>query len=325
MTRPLRIGLLGAAKIAPPAVIAPAKATGLAEVAAVAARDRGRAEAFAAEHGIAAVADDYEALIADPSIEAIYNGLPPVRHADLTIAALRAGKPVLCEKPFCMNAAEAEQMVAAASETGQLLMEAFHYRYHPFFERVLEIVGEGEIGPIRRIEAVFHASIPETPGEIRYDDTIGGGALMDLGTYPVHWCRTVMGQEPAVTAASALINTSGVDISTKATLTFASGAVADISCDMAAPVDVRLVLEGERGRLTAVNPLAPQRGHYLEVEGERPRRETVTRDPTYDFQLRAFVAAVRGEGAPLTGGADAVAQMRVLDEIRRLSRAKDGE
>lgn len=320
---PLRIGILGAARIAPEALIKPAGSTGAAQVVAVAARDRARAEAYATEHAIPTVAEDYAALIADPQIEAIYNALPPSRHADLTIAALAAGKPVLCEKPFAMNAAEAASMVDAAERHGQVLMEAFHYRYHPLFARVLDVIAAGEIGEIRRMKAVFSTSIAETASELRYDPALGGGALMDLGTYCLHWVRTVAGAEPTVVTAASMFGASGVDISTRATLAFPLGVNAEIICDMAGAVRATLAVEGSAGVLRVVNPLAPQLGHLLEVtpEGRSARQETVTREPTYDFQLRAFVDAVRGRSPAVTGGQDAVAQMQLLDAVRAAARS----
>lgn len=318
-SKPLKIGILGAAKIAPPALVAPCMATGVAVAYAVAARDRGRAEAFAATNGVEKVLDSYEALIADPEVDAIYNALPPAMHADLTILALRAGKPVLCEKPFTMTADLARTMVAASRETGVMLMEAFHYRYHPMFLRILEIVRGGDLGELKRIEAVFDVPVPETPGEIRYNDALGGGALMDLGTYPVHWARMVAGSEPTVTSASATLNGAGVDLASRAELAFAGGLTAELSCSMSGGPAIRMTIEGARGTLTATNPLVPQMGHLL--EGPDGLSETFTRDPTYDFQLRAFVEAVRTGVAPPTSGDDSVAQMAVLDEIRRVSRA----
>ena len=319
---PLRIGILGAARIAPPALIAPCRNLGIAEVVSVAARDVARAEVFAKEHGIGRVAANYETLIDDPEIDAIYNALPPMRHADLSIRALRAGKAVLCEKPLCMTAEEARAMVAAAQATGGMLMEAFHYRYHPLFARVLEIVRGGELGRLSRLEAEFNVPIAYAPEEIRYDDAIGGGALMDLGTYPVHWCRTVLGEEPAVTEASAELHAMGADLATWAELVFPSGATARIACSMDAGPTIRLTVTGEAGVLRINNPLAPQLGHLVEVEGANPRRETFTKEPTYDFQLRAFVDAVRTGVAPVTSGDDSVAQMNILEQIRRISRAR---
>src|SRR3954471_11475035 len=148
MSRPLRFGVLGAAKIAPGALVQPAKLGPEATVDVVAARDPERARRYAAEQGIPRVARDYAEVIADPEIDVIYNPLPMNLHEYWTIEALRAGKHVLCEKPFAANAAEAERMVEVAAQTGRLLVEAFHYRYHPLFERVLQIVQSGELGPI---------------------------------------------------------------------------------------------------------------------------------------------------------------------------------
>lgn len=319
---PLKIGILGAARIAPPAVVAPCKSTGVAEIVAVAARDRARAEAFAGEHGVGIVADDYQALIEHPEVEAVYVALPPSRHREMTLAALAAGKPVLCEKPFAMSGEEAWEMTKAAEAADVVLMEAFHYRYHPLFERLLELIGSGEIGAVRRIEAIFRTSIAATPGELRYDPDLGGGALMDLGTYCVHWCRSVAGAEPKVVRASAMRGETGVDISTHADLAFPGGVSARVVCDMASAPHATLEVEGLEGRIKVVNPLAPQLGHLMEIQGpDGGRRETFSRDPTYDFQLRAFAAAVRGGPAPATCGADSVAQMAALDAIRTASRA----
>lgn len=320
---PVRIGILGAAKIAPTAMIAPARATGVATVVAVAARDPVRARAFADLHGVPEVCDTYEALIARPDIDAVYNALTPSRHADLSIAALKAGKHVLCEKPFAMNADQARAMVAAADEAGRVLMEAFHYRYHPLFVRVLEIIGSGELGEVRELSAVFQTNLIDDGTEIRYERDLGGGSLMDIGTYPLHWVRTAAWAEPAVVRASGVFGRGGVDHSTEAELLFPNGATARISGSMVEETPMAsLEVTGTLGSLKAINPLAPQMGHLLEVKvtGAEPRRETFSRDPTYDFQLRAFVDAIRGGPAPLTSGKDAIAQMVLLDAVSAASR-----
>src|SRR5712671_1506968 len=148
----VRIGVLGAAKIAPAALVKPARNVARAEVVAIAARDRGRAEKFAAKHGVPNVFADYDALIAAPDVDAIYNPLPNGLHAQWTIAALEAGKHVLCEKPFTANAKEAEDVAAVQARTGLVVMEAFHYRYHPLAKRMRDIVDSGELGTIRRVE-----------------------------------------------------------------------------------------------------------------------------------------------------------------------------
>ena len=148
---PLRIGTLGAARITPMALTRPAAKRNDAVVVAVAARDRAKADRFAAKHGIAKVHDSYDALLADPTVEAVYNPLPNGLHGKWTIAALEAGKHVLCEKPFTADADEAEAVAAVAARTGLVVMEAFHYRYHPLAHRLREILDSGAIGPVRRV------------------------------------------------------------------------------------------------------------------------------------------------------------------------------
>src|SRR5579862_4484163 len=148
---PIRFGVLGAARIAPTALIRPAQHVAEAEVVAVAARDQGRATTFASKHGVPRVLGSYEELVNDPGIDAVYNPLPNGLHGRWTKAALAAGKHVLCEKPFTANAEEARSVAAAHAGTGLVLMEAFHYRYHPLFARVRELVASGAVGTPRRV------------------------------------------------------------------------------------------------------------------------------------------------------------------------------
>lgn len=316
----IRIGILGAAKIAPKAVIGPASARTDCEVVAVAARDAERAQAYADEHGIPHVADSYEALLARDDIDLIYNALPPHRHADLTIAALEAGKAVLCEKPFAMNAGEAARMVEISNRTGQPLIEAFHYRFHPAFQRVLDIVRGGQLGTVRRIEAAFDVTIPYRPGELRHTLAVGGGALMDLGCYPVHAVRTLIGAEPSVVSATAHCDHPGVDLRTVAEVAFPGGETASIHTSMApdTPFDAWIRIEGSDGRLEIMNPIHPHRGHSITttIKGET---ETFTVDgqATYDHQLAHVMDVMAGRAAPLTGGEDAVGNMAAIDAIYR--------
>jgi len=154
----VRIGILGAARIAPPALVNPAKKNAEVVVAAVAARDPSRAQAFAAKHGIPRVHDDYDKLIADPNLDAVYNPLPNGLHGRWTRAALAAGKHVLCEKPFTANAAEAREIAELAANSDRVVMEAFHYRYHPLNQRVEEIIASGELGKLERVVAIVEGA-----------------------------------------------------------------------------------------------------------------------------------------------------------------------
>ena len=316
----IRIGILGAAKIAPKAIIRPARQRSDCRVVAVAARDAERARAYAAEHGIQHVADSYEALIARDDIDLVYNALPPNRHADLSIAALKAGKPVLCEKPFALNAEEAETMVAAAETAGLPLIEAFHYLFHPAFQRVLAVLRSGHLGTILSVQADFSVPIPFRDGELRHMAETGGGALMDLGCYPVHWARTLMGSEPSVVSAECHCERPGVDTSTHARLAFAGGASASVMTSMADSVTRRALLQVDctDGALSFINPLHPSLGHEIEIRHDgRTLKETVPGETTYDHQLAHVMDVLAGRAKPLTGGADAVANMRVIDAIYR--------
>jgi predicted dehydrogenase len=312
---PLRIGILGAARIAPMALLQPARRVGGVRVLAVAARDPARAGAFAARHGIPRVHPSYEALLDDAEIEAIYNPLPNSLHAVWTIRALDAGKHVLCEKPFAANAAEAEAMAAAAVRTRLVLMEAFHYRYHALFARMRGILEAGELGAVRHLEASFCVPILRR-ADIRWRADLAGGALMDAGCYTMHLLRHLAGAEPEVVSARAIWTKGGVDRWLTADLRFPQGRTARLTCALlsAAFIRVSARVTGDAGTLGVINPIAPQFFHRLRVVNRAGRRvERVAGAPTYDEQLRAFVAAVR-RGAPFpTNPSDAVANMRAID------------
>jgi predicted dehydrogenase len=313
----LRIGILGAARIAPSAVIKPAANVAEAVIGAVAARDRTRAAAFASKHGIPKVHDSYAALLADPDLDAIYNPLPNGLHAEWTIAALEAGKHVLCEKPFTANAKEAEDVAAVATRTGLVVMEAFHYRYHPLAHRMREIVEGGALGPIRRVETGLCFPLPKF-SDIRYQYDLAGGATMDVGTYTVHMARLLGLEEPEVVSAEAKLRTPDIDRAMRAELKFPSGHTGRITCSMWSKWVIQTYARviGERGELHVINPTAPQIWHRMRVKsGGTTRSEKFPRKPTYEYQLEAFCAAVlRGEPT-LTPPADSIANMRVLDAI----------
>ena len=316
----IRIGILGAARIAPAALIEPAAEIPEVAVVAVAARDPGRARAFAAEHGIPHAAENYAALIARHDVDLVYVALTPVGHAEWSIRALEAGKHVLCEKPLAMNAREAETMVAAAERTGRHMIEAFHYRFHPLFGRVLEIVRGGQLGAVRAIDAVFDARVADRPDQIRFDPVLGGGAGMDLGCYPIHWARTLAGEEPEVVWAEAAEGPPGIDMAMSADLNFPNDIAARIGCAMAHDRPERhfshLIVQGDRGRLTVQNPLSPHTGHRLTVESDGNRRsESVDGGTTYAHQLAHVIDVLASRTAPVTGSADAIANMAVIDAI----------
>ena len=313
----VRIGVLGAARIAPPALIKPARKNPRVEVTTVAARDRARADKFAAKHGVPTVLDGYDALIASPDIDAIYNPLPNGLHGQWTIAALEAGKHVLCEKPFTSNAAEAEQVAAAAQRTGLVVMEAFHWRYHPLAQRMVEIVRSGELGTLQHVSMSLCFPLPRF-SDIRYQYDLGGGALMDAGCYTVHIVRTLGGEEPEVVSATAKLHSPDVDRAMTADLRFPSGHTGTISCSMWSSSLLRLhaVAVGDRGEMRVFNPTSPQLYHRMKVTADgKSRVERFPRRPTYEYQLDAFAAAVLDGADTLTPPSESIANMRVIDAI----------
>jgi predicted dehydrogenase len=313
----LTIGVLGAARITPTALIRPAREVDGVTVDAVAARDRNRATAFARKHGIPRVLDGYDAIIEDPGIDAVYIPLPNGLHAEWTARAVAAGKHVLCEKPFTANAAEAE---AIRTDGGPVVMEAFHYRYHPLAERVLAIVRE-ELGPVRRIETNMCFPLPRFT-DIRYSYDLAGGALMDAGCYAVHFLRLLGSGEPEVTAATArrLRRDPRIDRAMAVQVRFPDGATGRARASMwsSSLLNISATVVGERGSVRVLNFAAPQYFHRITVSaGGEKRTERVAGDATYTCQLRAFAAAVNGEPTNLTPPADSVATMRVIDAAYR--------
>jgi len=319
----VRFGILGAARIAPAALIRPAAANPEATVEVVAARDPGRARAYAARHGIPRVAEDYDAVVSDPDIDAVYVPLPNSEHGRWTLAALAAGKHVLCEKPFTANAEEAGRVAEAAREAarsaGLVTAEAFHYRHHPLAQRMQAVVRSGELGRIRDIEAWLCAPIPNRR-DIRYQHALAGGAMMDMGCYVVNMARMLGGEEPEVRSASARRHSADVDRAMTATLAFPGGHRAAVHCSMWSSSVLHLAarVRGEDGEMRVFNPIAPHFVSWLTVRaGGRRRRERPVRRPTYAFQLDAFCDAVlRGTGIETTPE-DALANMRVVDAVYR--------
>jgi predicted dehydrogenase len=316
---PLRIGVLGAARIAPSALIKPAKDNPDVVVSAVAARDGARARAFAAENKIPRVHDSYEALIADPDLDAIYNPLPNGLHGRWTRAALDAGKHVLCEKPFTANAVEAREIADVATKSNRVVMEAFHYRYHPLALRTEQILASGVLGELRRVEAALCFPLPKF-SDIRYNYALAGGALMDAGCYAVHMVRTFGGSTPEVVSARAKLRDPRIDRAMTAELKFAEGHTGQVRCSMWSMrlLEISTRIVGERGELSLFNPVTPHFIHRLAVRLPEGRRvERFPRRTSYAYQLDAFAAAVlRGEPVKTTPE-DAIENMTVIDAIYR--------
>jgi len=286
------------------------------EVVALAARDSERAAAAAAKHRIPRVHRSYSELLNDRDIDAFYVPLPAALHEEWTVAAIEAGKHVLCEKPFTSNAEAADRVAATASASDVAVMEAYHSHYHPLRRRLHEILDSGELGEIRSASGTFCAPIP--PGrDIRWNLELGGGGLLDVGYYPLRLLRELFGE---VTGARAVARTRGdIDARLEARLTHAGGVESTLLSSMWSmpPLAMRLEVLGTAGRMRVGTPYHPQMGGRIRISGSAGRRvERPDRRSTYEYQLEAFRDAVRG-GAVETGAREAVAQLQAIDAIYR--------
>jgi predicted dehydrogenase len=321
-TEPLRIGVLGAARISQQSIVGPARATGH-RLVAVAARDRSRAESFAAEHGVERVLGSYADLVADPEVEAVYNPLANGLHGPWNLAALAAGKHVLTEKPSASNAEEAAEVRNAAAKAGTVFMEGFHYLFHPVTRRLHELLASGELGELRHVETVV--SIPAPPAtDPRWSPALAGGALMDLGCYSLHAQRMLApfaGGPPRLVAAqgSPRVGAPDVDEWLDAELAFPGGATGSARCHMAyerTRMTCRLV--GSRGDATAANFVLPHLDDRVTVRTPAGVRvEELGRRSSYTYQLEAFAAAIRETTPPPLDADDALATMALIDDCYR--------
>lgn len=322
MSEPLRIGILGTARIADLALIEPAAAIG-ASVVAVAARDGSRAEGFAAARGIPRAYGSYEELLADPEVEVVYNPTPNSLHVRWTLAAIRAGKHVLSEKPMASNAEEARLVPPAAEQAGVVAFEGFHYRYHPVYLRFLELLTTGAIGELKRLDVTMKFECSDLE-DIRWSWPLSGGCLMDLGCYAIHVARDVAGALGG--KAELLASLSGgrpgadarVDAWTQATMLLPTGATAVLDCDMNASRSHEIVATGTQGTLWVPNYINVHDDDRVVLRTESG--ETVEhhgRTSTYTHQLRALHRAIRdGEPFPTTVD-DGIANMELIDACYR--------
>lgn len=249
MGKRLKLGVLGCAKIAH-GFVRDVLPSDQVEVVAVASRDLSKAQAFADQYGLPQAWESYEALLADPNVEAIYLPLPNTMHALWAIAAARAGKHVLCEKPLTLTRASAQEMFDTACQHGVMLLESFPYYFQPQTGDMLALLASGAIGQVRSVQATFGFTLaPQATGNIRFNPDLGGGALLDAGSYPLSLIRLVMGQAPVRVLAQSRWASSGVDMATTATLEYADGRHAQLMCAMDVANVRRATICGSDGTL----------------------------------------------------------------------------
>jgi predicted dehydrogenase len=319
----LRWGILSTADIADKKVIPGMRKAARSRVVAIGSRDLERARAVAARHGIERAHGSYEALLADPDVDAVYIPVPNHLHAEWTKAAARAGKHVLCEKPLAMTTADAQSMVEVCATEGVRLMEAFMYRLHPSWVAVRELVAGGRIGRLTAVHSWF-SYFNDDPANIRNIRSAGGGALYDVGCYNVNLSRMLFGAEP--TGVQAVIErdpTSGVDVVTSGLLTFPDGA-ASFTCSTRMEPDQQVHVYGTAGRISIAIPfnIPPDRPTQvtLTAGGDPPVAPATevltfpTADP-YTVEVEAFAAAILDDLPTPVPAEDAVANLRVIERI----------
>ncbi|MGI8973811.1 MAG: Gfo/Idh/MocA family protein [Gaiella sp.] len=311
----LRLGLLSTAKINLKIIAAVAE-TDAVEIVGVGSRDAGRARAYAAEHGIPRAHGSYADLLADDGIDAVYISLPNGMHHEWTLAALREGKHVLCEKPYTRKASEAVEAGDEAEAAGLVLMEAFMYRHHPQTATIARLVDEGAIGRLRAVKATFTFPLHDL-SNVRARPELDGGALLDVGTYCVSGARLVAG-EPERVLAFQVTGETGIDMGLYGTMRFADDVVGQFEASFLAPQRQRLEVVGADAVLVVESPWRIDLPGQLLLERDGSREILdVPRANSYQLELENLAAAITGKAPQLLGRADAIAQARTIEALYR--------
>jgi len=310
----VRWGLLSTADINRLA-LAGARESDRVDVIAVASRDEARARDYASANGIDRAYGGYEALLADPDVEAVYISLPNSLHVEWSIRALEAGKHVLCEKPLDRRVAAVESAFDAADRAGRLLMEAFMYRHNPQTDRLVELVEAGTIGELRLIRSAFSFTVSR-PEDVRLSAELDGGGLMDVGSYCVSGSRLLAGK-PEHVFAEQKVGPSGVDVRLAATMRFPGGVVSQFDCGLELPGREELEVIGADGSIFLGDPWHANVPEIVVRRDGKIETERLTPVNSYRLELENLGDAIRGQAEPLLGRADAVAQARAIEALYR--------
>jgi predicted dehydrogenase len=308
----IRWGIISTARINSKFLVGARESSAL-EILAVASRERESAERYAADNSIERAYGGYDALLADPDVDAVYISLPNSMHVEWSVRALEAGKHVLCEKPLGRRAADVNRAFDVADREGRLLMEAFMYRHNPQTRRLVELVRDGAVGRLRLIRSAFSFAEAD-PANVRLTTALEGGALMDVGCYCVSGSRLIAG-EPQRVSAEQVTGGDGVDIVFAATMRFADDVLAHFDAGLALDTRDALELVGDEGTLFLDDPwhcLEPVIELYRDGERERIELEVVN---SYRLEAENMSAAIRGEAPLLLGRADALGQARAIEAL----------
>jgi D-xylose 1-dehydrogenase (NADP+, D-xylono-1,5-lactone-forming) len=319
--RPLAWGLLGTARINR-SLIPPLRASAGNRVVAVASRDRARADAYAKEWGIERAHGSYEALLADPEIDAVYIPLPNHLHAVWSIRAARAGKHVLCEKPLALSAEEVDAMEKAAREAGVVLAEAFMYRHLPQTLRGKELVLAGEIGDVRFVRGTFTFPL-SWPNDVRLQPEWGGGALWDVGCYPLSFTQFLLDAAPLEVFGSQTLGPTGIDETFAGQLVFANGVLAQIDCGFRSPFRAELEVAGTKGVLRVRHPWKPEASlPMLLSRGEETEEIAFPAQDRYLAEIEDLETAIRTGRPPRVSLAESRRNVRTIAAL--LQSAREG-
>jgi predicted dehydrogenase len=323
---PIRWGVLGCARVFERRMVPAFAAADGSVLAAVASRSQDKADQVAARHGVPHAYGSYDALLADSAIDAVYIPLPNDLHHEWTLRALSAGKHVLCDKPAALSYADATAMAFAAKKAGLRLQEGFMYRHHPQHIRLGEIVASGEIGEPVHIHGTFtYLADLSNRANIRWNPSQGGGALLDVGVYPVNAARFYFHAEPIAVFATAVPDKeTGVDLHTTAILEFPGGRTATVVGGFDQAFSSRLEIFGSVGIATSSRAFqAGEQGVQLSVTaGDTVRSETFPHCDQYAAEVEHFGACIRDPHRPLWPAEDGAAQARVADAICRSAAEK---
>jgi predicted dehydrogenase len=314
----VRWGIVGTANIARASFLPGLRHAG-GVAAAVAGRDLARTREFAQANGIERAVEGYQALIEDPDVDALYIALPNSLHAEWTISALRAGKPVFCEKPLCGRLADAERVLAVARETGTLLWEAFVFPFHEQLAQIRELIDGGAIGELREIQSNFHFQLGR-PDNIRMFASLEGGALNDVGCYPIRLAWELFGAEHDSAVASAEFGGHEVDLESWGILGYPGGRRLLLSSGMSRTYDTFSRLLGTTGQISVTNPFHPRAGDHFQVlaPGAGPRTVAAGREPSFAPAIAHIQAVLAGEQEPRLLAVDtALPTARALHDLTR--------
>ncbi|MFZ1041883.1 MAG: Gfo/Idh/MocA family oxidoreductase [Anaerolineales bacterium] len=323
----VRWGVLGTAQIARVCVIPAILKSENGVLQAIASRNLAKAQALVEKHRQGVAYEGYAALLEDPEIDAVYIPLPNQLHKEWTIKALEAGKHVLVEKPFAMNAGEAEAMAEVASSHNRLLMEAFMYRFHPRSKRIKQLVDEGALGQISLIRSSFTFPVKRDGSNERlFLPEMGGGSLWDVGCYGVSVARWLLGEEPATVSALADYGESGVDINFAGTLRFPSGALAVVESSFIAALQQTFSVIGKDGAIElphdAFIPWENEATFILRgANDEHGKLMTIPRADEYQLMIEHFADALQGQVQLSLTPDESVKQMRIMDALKRSARS----